>query len=198
MRNNEKGEPWELLENLATEIRSFYSLRDLRESIEKEIEQYKAVADEYSQWLGSFLRDMESTHGNEEWFKKLSISQKSLQGKAKKEGEKEGKGKKSQKSTASLEWVSFKDIMLSASEQGEAELLFDAVEEINRKIDQLTRAKTAIENLEKTALGKDIVYITYIRNGVPEKIVLRHKRDKEFAEKFKFIADFSMLKEVYP
>jgi len=187
-----------LLECLATEIRSFYTLRDLRETIEKGIEQYKAVNDEYSQWLGSFLRDIEATHGNEDWFKKLSAFQKLPQAKGKKEAEKRGKGEKGKKGGASSEWVSFKDVMLSASEQGEAEVLFDAIDEISRKIEQLGKVKSAVENLEKSALGKDIIYIVYIHNGVPEKIVLRHKRDKEFAEKFKFIADFSMLKEVYP
>lgn len=187
-----------MLECLATEIRSFYSLRDLRESIEKEIDQYMAVADEYSQWLGSFLRDMEATHGDEEWFKKLSMAQKSVKGKVKRESEKEGKGKKTKKAGAYTEWVSYKGVMVSASEQGEAEILFDAVEEIDKKIEQLNKVKNIIENLEKATPGKDIIYITYIHDGVPEKIVLRHKRDKEFAEKFKFIADFSMLKEVYP
>jgi len=187
-----------LLECLATEIRSFYSLRDLRETVEKEIDQYKGVSDEYSQWLGSFLRDMEATHGNEEWFKKMSAFQKLSQAKPRKEAEKGGKGEKGKKTRASSEWVSYKDMMLSATEQGEAEILFDAIDEINRKIEQLGKVRATVENLEKSALGKDIIYIVYIHNGVPEKIVLRHKRDKEFAEKFKFIADFSMLKEVYP
>ena len=187
-----------MLECLATEIRSFYTLRDLRETVEKQVDQYKTVSDEYSQWLGSFLRDMEATHGNEEWFKKLSAFQKISQAKTKKETEKGGKSEKGKKSRASSEWTLYKDIMLSASELGEAEVLFDAIDEINRKIEQLGKVRAAVENLEKSALGKDIIYIVYIHNGVPEKIVLRHKRDKEFAEKFKFIADFSMLKEVYP
>jgi len=187
-----------LQECLATEIRSFYSLRDLRETVEKEIEQYKAVSDEYSQWLGSFLRDMEATHGNEEWFRKLATLQKLPQAKAKREIEKGGKREKPKKGGSSSTWISFKDVMLSASEEGEAEILFDAIDEINRKTEQLNKVRGTIENLEKSALGKDIVYIVYIHNGVPEKIVMRHKRDKEFAEKFKFIADFSMLKEVYP
>jgi len=187
-----------LLESPATEIRSFYSLRDLRESIEKEIDQYKSVDDEYSQWLGSFLRDMEATHGDEEWFKRLLASQKSVKGRTKRENERESKGEKSMKAGASAEWVSYKGIMVSASEQGEAEILFDAIEEIKRKIEQLAKVKSTIENLEKSAPGKDIIYIAYFHDGVPEKIVLRHKRDKEFAEKFKFIADFSMLKEAYP
>ncbi|MGD8505613.1 MAG: hypothetical protein PVF15_02990 [Candidatus Bathyarchaeota archaeon] len=185
-----------MFENLSTEIRSFYSLRDLRETIEEEISQHEIVADEYSQWLGSFLRDMEETHGNEEWFKNLLTFQKSLQGKAKATRRKEGKkGKK--KASASTDWISYKSVMLSATERGEAEMLFDAIEEINKKIEQLNKVKDAIENLEKSTLGKDIIYIVYINNGVPEKIVLRHKRDKEFTEKFNFAADFSALKEVY-
>jgi hypothetical protein len=187
-----------VLETLATEIRTFYSLRDLRESVEEEIVQYEAVVDEYSQWLGSFLRDMEATHGDEEWFKRLSTFQKSLRGRAKREGGKESKGEKTKKVGTSTEWISYKGVLLSASEQGEAEILFDAIEEINRKIEQLNKVKSTIENLEKSTLGKDIIYIAYIHNGVPEKIVLRPKRDKEFTEKFQFTADFSTLKEVYP
>lgn len=186
-----------MLEGLATEIRSFHSLRDLRESIEEEIDQYESVADEYSQWLGSFLRDMQETHGNEEWFKKLSTFQRSSKGKSKRENKKESKEEKKKKADTSTEWISYKALMLSASEQGEAEILFDAIEEINRKIEQLRKVKSVIENLEKSTLGKDMIYITYIHDGVPEKIVLRHKKDKEFAEKFSFAADFSMLKQVY-
>jgi len=170
----------------------------MREGLEKEITQYVAVADEYSQWLGSFLRDMEATHGTEDWFKKLAANQKSVRAKPRTESTKGGKGEKAKKAGASPEWISYKDVLLSASEQGEAEVLFDAIEEINRKIAQLTKVKSTIESLEKSALGKDIIYIAFVHNGVPEKIVLRHKRDKEFAEKFKFVADFSMLKEVYP
>jgi hypothetical protein len=184
-----------MVENLATEIRSFYYLRDLRESIEKEIDQYRSVADEYSQWLGSFIRDMEATHGDEDWFKKFSGIQKALQGKAGKESEKGGKSQKQKKARSSAEWISYKNVMLCASEQGEAEILFDAIEEINLKIEQLNRVKATVENLEKSTIGKDTVYIAFIHDGVPEKIVLRHKREREFVEKFKFMADFSMLQE---
>lgn len=182
-----------MMESLATEIRSFYSLRDLHESIEKEIEQYKAVGEEYSQWLGSFLRDMEKTHGDEEWFKKLSVAQKSVKAKPKEEKKREEKG-----GGAGNQWVSYKGVLVSASEQGEAEILFDAIEEINRKIEQLNQVLGTVENLEKSALGKEMAYIAFFHNGVPEKIVLRHKRGTELAEKFEFAADFSMLQEVSP
>ncbi len=84
--------------------------------------------------------------------------------------------------------------MLSASERSEAEILFEAVEEINGKIERLEKVKDSVAELEKSRLGQDIIYITYICDGVPEKIVLRHKKDQEFSKKFQYIADFSILK----
>ncbi|MDH5447690.1 MAG: hypothetical protein OEY24_02800 [Candidatus Bathyarchaeota archaeon] len=178
--------------NIVTEIRSFYSIKEINEALEEEIEQYKSVADEYSQWLGSFLRDSEAIQENEEWAKKMVAHQKKKpKGKTKK-AKKKGKTKETQ---TSADWIQFKEVMLNASEQGEAEILFEAIEEINRKTEQLEKAKDSIAQLEKSGLGKDITYITYICDGVPEKIVLRHKKDQEFAKKFQYIADFSILKE---
>ncbi len=175
--------------NVVTEIRSFYSIKEMSETLEREIETYKSVGEEYSQWLGSFLRDSEIV--NEEWTKTVGGLRKA-KGKAKK-GTKKSKSKKS---STSAEWIQFNDIMVSASELGEAEILFDAIENITRKIEQLEKVKDSIVKLEKSGLGKDIIYLVYNCDGVPEKIVLRHKKDKEFAEKFQYIADFSVLKVV--
>jgi len=180
-----------MLEYSTTEIRSFYSLHDLRENVEENIVQFKALGEEYSQWLGSLLRDLESTHSNEEWFKSVSALERyAKKGGGRKEGEKKGRKEK-----AMAEWVVVKGVMLNSSDQGEVEILFDAIEEIKRKIEQLTKVKEAVEDLERLALGKEIIYVTYVHDGVPEKIVLRHKRGGEVSEKFTYIADFSMLKE---
>lgn len=179
------------LVNVVTEIRSFYSIKEINDVLEKMIEQYTSVADEYSQWLGSILRNSESLQNNEEWTKKMGALQKGKQKPKAKKDNKKGKSKKRQTST---DWIQLKNIILSASEQGEAEILFEAIEKINNKIDQLEKVKESISLLEKSGLGKDITYITYFVNGVPEKIVLRHKEDQAFAEKFQYIADFSLLK----
>lgn len=181
-----------MFDNLTTEIRSFYSLRDLRYSIEEQISHYKTLADEYSQWLGSFLRDLEPTHGKEEWFKDVSALQR-LQKRPRRREEKKKGGK--QKAT-STEWVPVRGVMLSTSQQGEVEILFDAIEEINRKIEQLSKVNEAVNDLERLALGKEITYVAYVRDGIPEKIVLRHQKGGELSEKFKFITDFSVLKEI--
>jgi hypothetical protein len=170
-----------MLGNLVTEIRNFYSLKELSESVEDEINSYKTAVEEYSQKLGFFLRDLEATHGDQEWFKKISTLQKSS-----KKGKSKGKKKNSS-------WTTFKDIMLSADDQGEAEMLFEAIEEMNSKIMRLEKIKDTIEDLKKFGLGKNILYITYLRDKVPEKLVLRKKGEKA-GEKFEFIAEFSTVK----
>jgi len=180
-----------MFDYLTTEIRSFYSLQDLRESVEEKIVQFKALLEEYSQWLGSLLRDLESAHSGEEWFKSVSA----LQRYAKKGGSRKESEKKGGKEKALAEWVAVKGVMLNASDQGEVEILFDAIEEINRKVEQLTKVKAAVEDLERLALGKEIIYVAYVHDGVPEKIVLRHKKGGGESEKFTYVADFSMIKE---
>jgi len=176
---------------LTTEIRSFYSLQDLRVSVEEKIIQFKALVEEYSQWLGSLLRDLESTHSDEAWFKSVSALQRyAKKGRSRKEGEKKGGKEK-----ALAEWVEVKGVLLNSSDQGEVEILFDAIEEINRKIERLTKVKEAVEDLERLALGKEIIYVAYVHDGVPEKIVLRHKKGGAESEKFSYVADFSMIKE---
>jgi len=174
------------LDEFLTEIRTFYSLKEIRESIGEEINHYKMLLEDYSQWLGTLLRNPESSK-NQEWVKKAAELQKVL-----KMGGRKG-GKKGEKRIgASSEWVQFKDLMLCSGDFGEAEVLFEAVEELKDKVERLEKAKSSVEDLERYGLGKDVLYVTYIHDGVPEKIVFKVKREAEAEEKFKFLADFSV------
>jgi hypothetical protein len=75
------------LNELLTEIRTFYSLKEIRESIEQEINQYKMLLEDYSQWLGTLLRNPESSK-NQEWVKKAAQLQKLLKMGGRKGGKK--------------------------------------------------------------------------------------------------------------
>lgn len=173
------------LDYLLTEIRTFYSLKEIRESIELQMAQFKLLLEDYSQWLGVLLRKPELTK-NQEWVKKTAELQKVL---------KTGGGrreKREEKTTASTtEWVQFKDIMLRADELGEAEILFETIEELKAKVEKLEKAKNSIIDLERYGLGKGILYVTYIRDGVPEKIVFKPRENTGNEEKFEFTAEFS-------
>jgi hypothetical protein len=177
------------LDGFLTEIRTFYSLKEIREGIDAEISQYKLLLEDYSQWLGSLLRNPESAK-NQGWAKKVAELQRVLKAGGRKGGRKEEK-----KTGTSSEWVQFKDVMLSAEDLGEAEILFEATEELKNKIDKLEKAKNSITDLERYGLGKELLYITYMHDGVPERIVFKPKKNVEAAEKFEFTADFSIAKQ---
>ena len=173
---------------MVTEIRYLYSLKALSENLEEEISFSKTAAEEYGQRLGSLLREKETTHGDEDWFKELSGLQK-----APKENKSKGKSKgKGKKKGAKSGWIQFKEIMLSKEEYGEAQILFDAIEALKSRIAQLEKVYETIEDLKRLGLGENIVYITYLHEGIPEKIVLNKKNGDEFGKKFEFLATISL------
>jgi len=177
------------LEGLLTEIRTFYSLKEIRENIDSGMGQYKLLLDDYSQWLGTLLRNPETSRDKER-AKKTAELQKIFRA-----GVRKGRNKEEKKVSVSTEWIQFKDIMLSADELGEAEMLFDAIEELRGKIEKLERAKNSIIDLERYGLGKELLYITYIRDGVPEKLVFIPKNNVNITEKFKFMTEFSTVQQ---
>ena len=173
---------------MVTEIRYLYSLKALSENLEEEISFSKTAAEEYGQRLGSLLREKETTHGDEDWFKELSGLQK-----APKENKSKGKSKgKGKKKGAKSGWIQFKEIMLSKEEYGEAQILFDAIEALKSRITQLEKVYETIEDLKRLGLGENIVYITYLREGIPEKIVMRKRNGEDIEKKFEFMATISL------
>ncbi len=173
------------MERFLTEIRTFYSLKEIKESVDSEIVQCKALFEDYSQWLGTLLRNPDSSK-NTEWSKKTAELQRVM-----KAGTRKGPKKEEGKKTTATEWVQFKDVMLGSDDLGEAEILFDAIEELRVKIDRLEKAKNSITDLERYGIGKELLYITYIHDGVPEKIFFKARKGSAM-EKFQFVADFSV------
>jgi hypothetical protein len=176
------------LNGFSTEIRTFYSLKEIQDSIETEISQHEMLLEDYSQWLGTLLRNPESSK-DPEWVKKTAELQKLL-----KVGGRKGV-KKEEKGTRSSEWAEFKDVALSADALGEAEILFDAIEELKTKINRLQKTKNSVVDLERYGLGKELLYVTYIHDGVPEKIVFKPRKGSNLADKFEFSAEYSVAQE---
>ncbi len=180
---------------LGTEIHTFTSLKDLTEYLAVQTSQYKATFEDYSQWLGTVLRDAESTHKNDEWFQKSAALQKTLKATAKKpvetdkskKGGKGGKGKKEESC-----WIQSGDIAISFTEQGQTEILFLAIEKINTKIQEFEKFKGTVQQLARLGLGTTINYIVYIEEDVPKKIVLKQKANAKGDEAFKFMAELSV------
>lgn len=164
-------------------------MQEVSESLEEEISFCKSASEEYGERLGLLLRENEEAHSEEDWFKELSGLQNTPGKETKSKGNKKSKGKKKGAKTG---WIQFKDIMLSTENYGEAQILFDAIKAINNKVTQLEKIREEIEDLKRVGLGENIIYITYLHEGVPEKIVLHKKDEKDFGKKFEFVATISL------
>lgn len=185
---------------LVTEIMETRSLQELVTLVEDEISRYLFRKEGHSERLGNFLRKSEEKHGGEDWFKRLSLGEKLPKGKAKaKKKEKGGKKKKKKGKKGGIpeEWVSFQSMLLSSSVQGEAELMFDAIEAITAKVEELEEAKASIEELRSVGLGDDVRYLVLLRDGVPKKIVIK-PTGAEAIQKFKFSRGFTVLQMLQP
>jgi len=182
------------VKNLGTEIRSFSSLKELTEFLTDQTSQFRGLYEDYSQWLGTLLRDFEAAHKNEEWFQKSAALQKNMRAQSKKpveptdkKGTKKGKG-----AEASSCWVQSGDISISFTEQGQSEILFEAIEKINIKIQENEKFKVSVQQLSRLGLGTTVNYIVYIEEDIPKKIVLKPKANAKGDEAFKFITALSI------
>ncbi|MCJ7713264.1 hypothetical protein MUO66_02225 [Candidatus Bathyarchaeota archaeon] len=175
---------------MGTEIRTFNSIKELSEYTTKKLGKYKSLHEDYGQWLGTLLRSFEETHKNEEWYKNSTAIQKTLNSKKKKSPEKSKKGKR--KNSSRSVWVESDNVMISSIEEGQTEILFEALEKINQKIQEIEKIKNTTQQLERMGLGKTMSYIIYIENEIPRKIFLRPKGNLPEDKSFEFATELSI------
>jgi len=175
---------------MGTEIRTFNTLKDITEYVVDQTEQHRALYEDYSQWLGTLLRDAEVNHKNDDWYQKSVAMQKTTKAPPKKAPEKKpaGKGKKGEDNSI---WVPSGSLLLSSTDQGQAEILFDAIEKIGTKIQDLDKLKASIQQLERIGLGKNVSYILYIEEDVPRKIVVQPKNNNN-DDQFTYATELSI------
>jgi hypothetical protein len=183
------------VEKLGTEIRTFTSLKDITEFLASQTGQYKALYEDYSQWLGTVLRDFESKHKSEEWFQKSAALQKTLKAQAKKpveqdKSKKGGKGAKGKEEDSP--WIQTGDVSISFTEQGQTEILFEAIEKISLKIQEYEKFKGTVQQLTRLGLGQTVNYIVYLEEDIPKKIVLKQKATAKGDDSFKFNTELSV------
>lgn len=185
---------------MGTEIRTFDTLKELTAYLAEQVSQYKALFEDYSEWLGTILRSYGETHKDDEWYRKSAELQKNLSAQARKVPKTKDSGKKSAgkkagrsgKTSAPLVWFQSGNLCLSSVEQGQAEILFEAIEGINEKIQEIERSRMTLQQLERLGLGVNVDYIVYIEDDVPKKIALRTKDTSQKDESFKFATELSV------
>ena len=161
---------------LPVEIRDFPSLSELSEFLDKEIAWYETLRKEYSERLGSLLR--------EQGFSSEDVEKILREGGLRQQGTgKKGKKGKKEKDLSSEGWFSFKGLLFSAEKQGKAEILFESIDKIEKAIEKAKETRTLIEELQKTGFGPGLAYSVYLIDGVPEKIFVQ--KAENAAQKYK-------------
>ncbi len=141
---------------MGTEIRTFTSLKDISEFLVNQTSQYKSLFEDYSQWLGSVLRDAESKHKGEEWYQKSAAAQKILKTQAKKTPEadkskKAGKGGKAKtKNHRGSNWRR----SISLLNRDKQKCSFEAIEKISSKLQEYEKFKATVQQLTRLGLGQ--------------------------------------------
>ena len=159
----------------------------MAEYITDQINEYKSLYEDYSQWLGSLLRDSDEAG-------KLAAVKKEMQSTAKKSQGARQVQKKTQdrsKNEQGSRWIEVGGTLLCSTEEGEAEILFEAIEEINRKTESLEKFKSTLQQIERIGPGKSVNYVTYVKDDIPYKIVIKSKIAGQTDENFNFAAEFT-------
>lgn len=101
------------------------------------------------------------------------------------------KGKGRDKKFSSQGWVNYRDISIfnGKTSQGKADVYFGIINEIKTTIEKLNGAKEAVSPLSNLGFSQNVYYLTYVKNGIPERLVL-YQGTLRADKKFEFTAQF--------
>ncbi len=101
------------------------------------------------------------------------------------------KGKGRDKKFSSQGWVNYRDISIfnGKTSQGKADVYFGIINEIKTTIEKLNGVKEAVSPLSNLGFSQNVSYLTYVKNGIPERLVL-YQGTLRADTKFEFAAQF--------
>ncbi|OHE54787.1 MAG: hypothetical protein A3K61_05675 [Thaumarchaeota archaeon RBG_16_49_8] len=134
-------------------VLTFGSLQDLSDFLEEDIERSKRMITSYNERLGVLLRSNEPKDAP----------------KKAKQGEQGGR------------WIPYGRLMLygGASRRGEAEMLFETVDELKTRVRYLEEARQAAGNLSKVGLGEAPIYLVQFKTGLPHRVVVLNPTESD-------------------
>jgi hypothetical protein len=134
-------------------VLTFGSLQDLSDFLDEEVGRSKRMITIHNERLGVLLRA----------------------------GESKDNPKKIKTKESGSRWISYGRLSLfgGSSQRGEAELLFETVDELKTRAKYLEDARQAVGNLSKVGLGEMPIYLVQFKNGLPHKVVILNPTDAD-------------------
>ncbi len=162
------------LEPLSALLR-FYSKEDVSRYMKGLIENYQKQIELHADRLGSILR-LDPKAPNPE--KKRDKSEKVAEGKTK---------------VTAKGWIKMGSMLFNTADpvNGNSEVIFQLHEEMKQKLARTAESLKSFEDASASIIPEGAIYLLYVRNGVPERLIVDSLEKKSAA--FNFQAKFKIV-----
>lgn len=160
---------------LVSAMVKFYSKEDVSRYMKGLIENYQKQIDQHGDRLGSLLRAEPQAAKQD---KKDAKSDKSSDAKAK---------------VTSRGWIKMGSMLFNTSDPrtGTTEVIFQIHEEMKQKLARVAESLKSFEEASGSIIPEGAQYILYLRNGVPERLIVDSQEKK--ASTFSFEGRFKIV-----
>ena len=147
--------------DLATGLLKFYSQAEVLKYMKEVVEYYQKESEKYGDKLGSMLR--------------------TRPGEAKEEKKQEKNDKKPEQKGKAGTWTKMGSLMLSTTSGGPAttEVMYQIHEELKQKLTRVNEALKSFEQNASTLIPQNASFELYVRNGVPERLIVEAEEAKK-------------------
>ena len=159
--------------DVSTKISIFDNPGDVIKSIDKDIQRYEGLFNDYGDRLNKILKAVQKNKG------------KTPEVKITKKGDKivglDFKKLKGAKTDSSDDWLTVSDVKVGRDERNEiwASVLLQITEEIQDKLMSLTKNKDAFTNLKNSGLLGNYDVAVYLKDGIAESIIPLERVDEK-------------------
>ena len=158
--------------DLSTGLMKFYSHAEITKYLKDVAEYYQKESEKYGDKLGSMLRP--------------------VQGEAPKEEKKQDKGDKGDKKgdqkgkVSSGGWIKMGSLMINTANSGPAttEVMYQIHQDLKQKLERTNEALKSFEQNANTLIPQNGTFQLYVRNGVPERIIVEAEEAKKVVFNF--------------
>ena len=163
--------------DLATGLIKFYSQAEITKYLRDLSEFYQKEAEKYGDKLGSMLRGGPG---------EPAAKDEKKQDKGEKKGDQKPKG-------SSGGWTKMGPIMLNTANPGPAttEVMYQVHEDLKQKLARTNEALKAFEQNASTLIPQNATFQLYVRDGVPERLIVEAAEEKKAA--FNFDGKFKVV-----
>ncbi len=157
---------------LVSALIKFYSKEDISRYIKGLIESYQKQIDQHGDRLGSLLRSDPQ-----------AVKQDKKEGKSEKLAEVKGK-------VGSKGWMKMGNMLFNTSDPrtGSTEVIFQIHEEMKQKVARVAESLKSFEEAAGSIIPDGALYLLYLRNGVPERLIvdIQDKKTSTFSFEGRF------------